>query len=62
MAYGDALGATIGSFFEDGSRGQALSSFMGNIYDIGDSYFRNRRDQQMADASLRLQAQVAQQQ
>ena len=62
MAFGDVLGKMAGSFFDEGSRGQALSSFMGNIYDIGDSYFRNRRDQEMADAALRMQAQVAQQQ
>lgn len=62
MAYGDTLAKIGGSFFEQGSRGQALSSFLGNVYDIGDSYFRNRRDQEMADAALRMQAQVANQQ
>lgn len=62
MAYGDTLGKLAGSFFEPGSQGQAFSSFMGNLFDIGDSYFQNRKDQQQADAALRLQAQVAQEQ
>lgn len=62
MAYGDTLGKLAGSFFEPGSRNQAFSSFMGNLYDIGDSYFQNRKAQQKADAARRLEAQVAQQQ
>jgi len=62
MAYGDTLGKFAGSFFEPGSQAAAFSSFLGNVYDIGDSYFQNRKDQQRADAALRLQAQVAQEQ
>jgi hypothetical protein len=62
MAYGDTLGKIGASFFETGSQAGAFSNFMGNLYDLGDSYLQNSKDQEAADAANRLNAQVAKQQ
>ena len=62
MAYGDTAGKIGASFFEPGSQAGAFSNFMGNLYDLGDSYLQNKKDQEAADAASRLNAQVAQQQ
>tara|TARA_R110000822_G_scaffold16704_14_gene56635 strand:- start:775 stop:1626 length:852 start_codon:yes stop_codon:yes gene_type:complete len=60
--YGDTLGKMAGSYFGAGSQGAAFSSFLGNSYDIADSYYQNKKDQAKSDAAQRLQAQLAQQQ
>lgn len=57
MAYGDATATAVGSFFDD-KKTKATFDFLGGLYDIGDSYFQNRKDQQVAEDQLRLQQQL----
>ena len=62
MGYGSSAALMAGSFLGPQSQGAAFANFVGGGFDLADSYYQNKKDQQMADASLRLQAQVAQQQ
>lgn len=62
MGYGSSAALTAGSFLGPTSQGAAFANIVGGGFDLADSYFQNKRAQQMSDAAMRLQAQVAEQQ
>ena len=57
MAYGSAAATAAGSFFDD-KKTKASLDFMGSLWDIGDSYFTNKKDQELADSQLALERQM----
>lgn len=60
MAYGEAIGRIGGSFYEPGSQGQAKWNLIGGVADLGLSFIQNKRDQDMAEAAMAYQTQLAQ--
>ena len=60
MAYGEAIGRIGGSFYEPGSQGQAKWNLVGGVADLGLSFIQNKRDQDMAEAAMAYQTQLAQ--